>query len=87
MTFLFVTCLIECLPIIIFGVSVNCFSFLFDAISMHKLFFLIFKVWSAYLPLTMQELTLSRSSLILLFMSAGEVPEVDRFVSSANIEA
>ena len=71
-TFLLNTCLIECLAITISGVSVNCFSFRFDAISINSVF-LMFKV---SLFITNQELTLSRSSLILFSMSAGEMPEV-----------
>ena len=66
-----------------FGFSVNCVSFLLEAININSVFFAL----RVKLFVSSQEFTLSKSLLILFSISGNEEPKVDIFVSSADMEA
>jgi hypothetical protein len=82
-TFYWLTCLMLWLPISIHGSYENCFNFRLEAISINSVF-LTFKV---SLFAINQLLTLYKSLFSFTSMSAGELPMLDIFVSSANIDA
>ena len=66
-----------------FGFSVNCVSFLLEAININSVFFAL----GVNLFVSSQEFTLCKSLLILFSISGNEEPKVDIFVSSASMEA